>query len=704
MRVIRKLLFLSVLLLPGAAFSEPSFNCSGHLSFAETLICTTPALADADHQLAEVFARGLKGAPANGQPSLVQWQRQWLVERDADCGLSSHTADAAGLKDVGAQQCLERKYQERLAAITDLAPGTDRQIIDATFPAKRFAFLPMLTDSHDEALCGKFLTMLTDDFRSVDKPPLAEQASEFSMPDGTWIALPDENGMAVEEADLDGNGQRSLIVYRSTSFLTGSGDGRDLRLWIQPTADRDRLPADIETVEKRPNNSGAPPNLVGVSPFRGSRKWPDMNPINIFSYGSRYYIFHYFGSPGLYGEPTVSLRQLHSSGTATPVCEVQMLPRLETSNLRPGNAPQWSAFPPAEGQHTLATIAPPTTLLRFLGAIQRIQGEEGPNGGTLRALDRRLGESAVINQKAITQPWDLLAAAPDESEVMQTETAIHQWAMASISNFHLFEEYRATEPMARQALSTFYREQFGIPADFANKASAIALDRIIASSFSFGSNQTGPDARSAALGDLATVVKVSVYRRQKSTEPASTDVTQLLESALLTGAGKEDITYLLEHGAQVTNGDMEPYGSSEPTLFFALEHPALVDLMLHHGASVRAINNFGKTGLMYAAQYDLAPTVRLLLKHGADVAARAGTPDGDAASDLAIDLAIRCKDRTALMYAAENASATVINLLLDAGADGAAADSCQHTVKIYLGRNVALSAGERAAIEKRLTR
>jgi len=695
-----KLLFLSILLLPSAAFSEPSFNCSGRLSSAETLICTTPTLADADRQLAEAFARVLKEAPANGQSSFVRWQRQWLVERDADCGLSSHTGDLAGTKDVSARLCLERKYGERLAAITDLPTVADRQTTDVTFPAKRFAFLPRLTGSHDEALCGKFLTMLTDDFRSVDEAPLSLQASDFSMPGGRRVALPDENGMAVEEADLDGNGQRSLIVYRSTSFFTGSGEGRDLRLWIQPTADRDRLPADIEAVDKHAADSGTPSSLVGVSPFKGSVKWPDMNPINIFAYGGRYYIFHYFGSPGLYGEPTVSLRQLHGNGTASSVCEVQMLPQLETSNLRAGNAPQWLVFPPADGQREFVKITLPTALLRFLGAIQRIQGDEGPNSGTLHALYRLQGQSATINQKAITQPWDLLPMVPNKFELMKTETAIHQWAMASVSNFHLFEEYRATEPAARRALSTFYREQFGIPDELADKASAIALDRVIASSFNFGSAQTHAEAASAVLGDLSVIAQITAYRHRQSTEPDSVDVTRLLELALLVGADKDDVTYLLEGGAQVTNGDVEAYGSSEPTLFFALEHPVLMDLMLHHGASVRAINNFGKTALMYAAQYDLAPAARFLLKHGADVAARAGTPDGDAVNDLAI----RCKDRTALMYAAENASATVINLLLDAGADGAAADSCRQPVEIYLGRNVTISPDERAAIEKRLTR
>jgi uncharacterized protein YecT (DUF1311 family) len=686
--------------LPGKALSEPSFNCGGRLSSAETLICATPALADSDRQLAEAFARVLKGAPAVSQASIVQWQRQWLVERDADCGLSSHPGEALVMKDVGAAECLGRKYEKRLAAITDPASMAGLQTHDATFPAKRFAFLPLLTDSHDETLCGKFLAMLTDDFRSVDEAPLSLRASNFSMPGGAWVALPDENGMAVEEADLDENGKRSLIVYRSTSFFTGSGEGRDLRLWIQPIADRDLLPADIEAVDKHAADPGTPSNLVGVSPFEGGVKWPDMNPINIFAYGGRYYVFHYFGSPGLYGEPIVALRQLHGNGTASPVCKVQMLPQLETSDLKAGNAPQWLAFPPADGQRGFNKITLPTALLRFLGAIQRIQGEEGPNSGTLHALYRLQGQSAMINQKAVTQPWDLLTAPTDEFEVTETETALHQWAMASVSNFHLFEEYRIAEPMARQSLSTFYRENFDVLADLADKASAIVLDRIIASSFHFERSQAAPDAPRVALGDMATVAKISAFRHPPSTEAVSTDVTQLLESALLTGAGKEDIIYLLEHGAQVTNGDMEPYGSGEPTLFFALEHPALMDLMLHHGASVRAINNFGKTALMYAAQYDLAPTARLLLKRGADIAAKAGTPDGDAAYSLAI----RCKDRTALMYAAENASATVIDLLLDAGANGADSDSCQHSVKIYLDRNVSISPGERAAIEKRLAR
>ena len=82
-----------------AATMVPSFACSGKLSVSEKLICATPALAQADFELARAYSAALTRAP--DAAALKQQQRSWRDSRDA-CG------------DVA---CVEVAYTKRLAEL-----------------------------------------------------------------------------------------------------------------------------------------------------------------------------------------------------------------------------------------------------------------------------------------------------------------------------------------------------------------------------------------------------------------------------------------------------------------------------------------------------------------------------------------------------------------------------------------------------------
>jgi ankyrin repeat protein len=116
-----------------------------------------------------------------------------------------------------------------------------------------------------------------------------------------------------------------------------------------------------------------------------------------------------------------------------------------------------------------------------------------------------------------------------------------------------------------------------------------------------------------------------------------------------------------------------------------------VDLLLDRGADINEGNAFGKTALMYVAHYNLDNTVTLLLKRGADVSKRT-----DALKAMGTN--IRFDSRTALMYAAENASEQVIRELIQAGSDTCATDSGRRDVWSYVLRNRRLSNDDRARV------
>ncbi len=126
-------------------------------------------------------------------------------------------------------------------------------------------------------------------------------------------------------------------------------------------------------------------------------------------------------------------------------------------------------------------------------------------------------------------------------------------------------------------------------------------------------------------------------------------------------------------------------------LFFALEHPDEVRALLDGGADINEGNEFGKTALMYAAHYDLADTVTLLLDRGADVTKRTNAQN-------AAETLIQFDSRTALMYAAENASEQVIRALIEAGSDACAMDTGNRDVWSYVQRSRRLSNGDRARV------
>jgi F0F1-type ATP synthase membrane subunit c/vacuolar-type H+-ATPase subunit K len=131
----------------------------------------------------------------------------------------------------------------------------------------------------------------------------------------------------------------------------------------------------------------------------------------------------------------------------------------------------------------------------------------------------------------------------------------------------------------------------------------------------------------------------------------------------------------------------------EPALSLAVARPEAIGPLLAAHADVNAKNAFGKTPLMTAAQFDQIESVRQLLQAGADVNATTHAPKDIAGNSPKVandpssgcgDYAIAHGSRSALMYAAANASSDVIKALLAAGADITKRDSQGLTALDYL--------------------
>jgi hypothetical protein len=157
-------------------------------------------------------------------------------------------------------------------------------------------------------------------------------------------------------------------------------------------------------------------------------------------------------------------------------------------------------------------------------------------------------------------------------------------------------------------------------------------------------------------------------------------------------------------GMATYGGAWHHVGDPDPLISVAVHRPEVLRLLLDRGplappyldelrrgdqtVDANARTRIGKTPLMVAAEIDRLESVRILLDHGADPNAALDAPE------------LRHDRRTALHYAAAGASAPVIEALLDAGADPAAADTRGFSAVDYLqgrgptGSNPKLTAAE----------
>ena len=142
---------------------------------------------------------------------------------------------------------------------------------------------------------------------------------------------------------------------------------------------------------------------------------------------------------------------------------------------------------------------------------------------------------------------------------------------------------------------------------------------------------------------------------------------------------KDNLYYMLLTGIDFDrikekHPDLKDYKN---LLQFSIAYPENLKKIIFYGEQEKEFNidepnEFGKTPLMWAAQYGYLDSVKILLAHGADINKQ--TDDSDCAYEEMI-LCIHTGRRTALMYAEQEGQYEVALYLLQAGADKNLKDS-----------------------------
>ena len=134
----------------------------------------------------------------------------------------------------------------------------------------------------------------------------------------------------------------------------------------------------------------------------------------------------------------------------------------------------------------------------------------------------------------------------------------------------------------------------------------------------------------------------------------------------------------VEELRQESIGERDDNNDGESLLTFAIMQPKLLRVLLEKGLNPNRQNAFGKTPLMYAAQFNSLEAIKILLEHGAL------TELTTVSSIDTCNYTIQTKNVSALHYAVRYSSGDIIKLLLDYGAPTYIADSNGHTPYDYL--------------------
>jgi hypothetical protein len=201
-----------------------------------------------------------------------------------------------------------------------------------------------------------------------------------------------------------------------------------------------------------------------------------------------------------------------------------------------------------------------------------------------------------------------------------------------------------------------------------------------------------------ARADLATYYRSSFGLSSADAQAAALNGAWLIEGAYdWAGGGTPDplAEALLGHSplAQVQAAIAKEAPFADSMLFLAVKYPEALKLLLAQHPDMTVTTPIGKSVLMEAAKYNQLESVNLLLAAGANVKATSLLPNEITQNSQFFPnnngicgglYAITHGSRTALMYAAANASLPLIQALLAAGADKHAKDSMGVTALDYL--------------------
>jgi hypothetical protein len=275
--------------------------------------------------------------------------------------------------------------------------------------------------------------------------------------------------------------------------------------------------------------------------------------------------------------------------------------------------------------------------IRSLDALEAaVTGVGGGSGSSCGSLATNARWTSYFHDRltqTLFRPWavkELDRGYRSENsfgDYERTVAHLQTWSLTGLAQHAAFAAYQAQVAATISELAAFYEKKYRWSRVESERMAQSALQAAIALRFGF-------------------------YMYQPYERPAQLE----LMAALLDRRPVPEIKRIaLNFGTADALDD-------EALLSVAVVYPEALRYLLENGADPNKGNAFGKTPLMYAAQYDNYAAAEILLEHQADPNATTIQPDDDCYYSL------QTTSVTPLHYAVRYASAPLVKLLLEHGA------------------------------------
>jgi len=265
-------------------------------------------------------------------------------------------------------------------------------------------------------------------------------------------------------------------------------------------------------------------------------------------------------------------------------------------------------------------------------AVYGLTRGSGSFCGSMRTADRWHREIEEELHQTLYRPWSMKYSESVVNAIMQSSNSfgdykriyehLKEWSLGGISEYQAFEKYNKQFAETTDDLSRFYSSKFGWSDDKSKRMAIDAMTHAISQGIGF-----------------------YMY------SPFSNAAEEKLRKAIVEHDSMDAIRKIKVKDVNL-NGILD----------IAVQYPEVLQYLLEKGANPNVINPFGKTPLMYAAQYNNLDAVEILLSHGANPNAATTWPEDTCYYTLSTSR------MTALHYAVRYASPTIIKLLISHGA------------------------------------
>lgn len=249
-----------------------------------------------------------------------------------------------------------------------------------------------------------------------------------------------------------------------------------------------------------------------------------------------------------------------------------------------------------------------------------------------------------------------------------------------------YQKYLNLKTIAQKGLEKYYNEVKKVPLDTARKAAKFHVDKLVdvyisshyTSRDTWNLNELNHFLKNGTLpDDINYSYDINLNLKNKSKEEAKPEIlAYLLKLAVVNDYSKNDIEKIISAGANLNSPNVP-----DNALMNSIKRPDILMLLIEKGANVNAQNQFGKTALMYAIQFNNLEAIKILIDHHADINLATFEHSYEAEAELSAG------KRTPLMYAAWHANDEVVKYLLSKGAKTDAKDTEGHDYQFYLKQN-----------------